>query len=69
MKPELAQFILVTLVSNSHFLKGVLYGKSAWGALGFPDPVKEKDEFTNLVKLFRDMADGIEGLQEQKGDK
>lgn len=66
MKPELARFILVTLVSNSHFLKGVLYGKNAWGALGFPEPKKEPDEFYNLVALLRDMADGIEALSKEK---
>lgn len=64
MKPQLAQFILVTLVSNSHFLKGVLYGKQAWGALGYPDRTKEPEEHKNLVKLLRDLADGIEKVEE-----
>jgi hypothetical protein len=66
MKPKLAQYIICTLVSNSHFLKGLLYGKNAWGEHGFPEPAKEPEEYQNLVQLLRVMADGLEKLKEDK---
>ena len=66
MKPEFARYTVVTLVSNSHFLKGLLYGKNAWGAIGFPDAEKEPDELANLSQLFRDLADGLDGLKDSK---
>jgi len=67
MKPELSKYVLCTLVSNSNFLRGLLYGKNAWGKLGFPEPEKEADEYYNLIHLLREMADGLEKLK--AGDK
>ena len=69
MKPELARHTVITLVSNSHFFKGMLFAKDAWGRLGFPDPVKEPEEHKNLVQLMRDLAKGIEDIQEAKVTK
>jgi hypothetical protein len=65
MKPEFAKYTICTLVSNSHFLKGLLYGKNAWGKLGFPDQDKEPSEHANLVQLFRDLATGLETKEDK----
>jgi hypothetical protein len=66
MNPKLARNTLITIVSNSSFMRGLLFGRSAWGNLGFPDPVKEPEEHKNLVKMLRDMADAVESLKDEE---
>ncbi len=45
--------------------KGFLMARGSWGGIGFPDPVKEKDEHQSLSKCLRELADSLDGEVER----